>query len=211
MIPFSIPRAETPLGQYEWAMKRALVIYGHPRPDSFNQALARAWRDGARASGAEVRELVLADLEFDLVLRGQRGEVPLEPDLLEAQELIRWAEHIVLAFPVWWGNVPALVKGFFDRTFEPGFAFKFHGLPFPERLLKGRSATLLTTMDMPWLVYRFLYQRAAHASLRWATFALAGIFPVRSLDFDRVRKRSESERRKMLHKASEAGNAWVRS
>ena len=75
---------------------------------------------GAGESGAEVRKLVLAEMEFDLNLSaGYKGKQPLEPDLQEAQELIAWADHLVFVYPNWWGGMPALLKGFIDRVFLP--------------------------------------------------------------------------------------------
>ncbi|MEF1337492.1 NAD(P)H-dependent oxidoreductase, partial [Vibrio rotiferianus] len=69
-----------------------------------------------------------------------------EPDLLRFQELVLWAEHIVIITPVWWGTVPAKFKGIVDRVFLPNFAFKYtEGNMFPEKLLSGRSSELFIT------------------------------------------------------------------
>jgi hypothetical protein len=83
-----------------------------------------------------VRELRLGQLDFDPSLHeGYRQVQPLEADLLAAQEAILWAEHLVFAYPIWWGGAPALLKGFVDRAFLPGFAFKYRpGKAFPEQL-----------------------------------------------------------------------------
>ena len=106
--------------------KRILLILGTPKRDSLCHALAEAYSNGARGQGHVVRQLPLGELQFDPILREGFGQQQtLEPDLLEAQRQIHWAEHLVFVYPVWWGGVPALLKGFFDRTFLPGFAFKY--------------------------------------------------------------------------------------
>lgn len=126
---------------------KVLVILGHPRTDSLCGALAEAYRDGARSSGAEVRSLELANLEFDPhVHTPSPNQQPLEDDLDAARELVAWADHLVFVFPTWWGTMPALLKGFLDRVMTPEFAFRScEGGTGYEGLLQGRSAQLITT------------------------------------------------------------------
>lgn len=90
-----------------------LLILGHPRKDSLCAALFAAWRDGARAAGASVETLLLADLAFDPNVRVESpGRQPLEPDPEIARKLIEWADHLVFVHPTWWGCEPASLKGF---------------------------------------------------------------------------------------------------
>ncbi len=124
------------------AHKRILVILGHPSADSLCAGLAQAYMEGALSAGAEVRLLSVGQLGFDPLLHaGYRGAQPLEPDLQAAQAQIAWAGHLVWVYPTWWGAMPALLKGFIDRVFLPGFAFKHHqGSSRWDKLLAGRSA-----------------------------------------------------------------------
>lgn len=172
-------------------MAKILMIEGHPDPESFGAALAQAFAEGARAGGAEVTHLALGALDFDPVLRvGHRAEQTLEPDLLAARVAIEAADHLVFEFPVWWGTLPALLKGFVDRVFLPGWAFRNTGRALPEGLLAGRSAGVLATMDSPWWWYRLKHGRAAHRGLIDATLNYVGIgkvwqrtvYQVRTLD-----------------------------
>ncbi len=96
---------------------KVLVILGHPRSDSFCGALAQTYAEGARAAGVTVERLDLVDLAFDPSVRCPAPEDQnLEPDLLRAQSLLRWADHLVFVYPAWWGTFPALLKGFLDRA-----------------------------------------------------------------------------------------------
>jgi putative NADPH-quinone reductase len=165
--------------------KRVLVILGHPSNDSFCGALADTYVRAATQAGHEVRLLRLDALGFDPVLHeGYQQVQPLEPDLLKAQADITWAEHLVFVYPIWWGGIPALMKGFFDRTFLSGFAFKYReGKAFPDKLLKGRTAHLLVTMDTPPWYYKWIYHMPGLHQVRKTTLAFCGIKPLKTLTF----------------------------
>lgn len=157
--------------------KKILVILGHPDAESFCSALARAYVEGAKASGREVRELKLGDLNFDPILwKGYNRIQELEPDLVKAQELIQWADHLVFIYPNWWGAMPALMKGFFDRVFLPGFAFKYRdNSSFWDKLLSGRTAHLIVTMDTPPWYYRWIYHRPGHNEMKRTILGFCGV------------------------------------
>lgn len=188
-------------------MNRILVIHGHPHEEGTTARLARAYAEGAAAQGAQVQTLWLGRLAFDPVLhRGFLAPQDLEPDLLMAQELILWAEHLVLVFPVWWGGWPALLKGFVDRVFLPGFAFKYReGGGLWDRLLKGRSARLLVTSDAPTFWDRFINRHAAVHQMRQATLKFCGVGPVAVTRFGGVRRASEARQRAWEEKARALG------
>ncbi|RSZ60267.1 NAD(P)H-dependent oxidoreductase [Massilia atriviolacea] len=163
--------------------KRVLVIAAHASDGTFGSALAQDYAQAARQAGHEVQLIALDRLAFDPILHhGYKVVQELEPDLKKAQELITWAQHLVFAFPVWWGGVPALLKGFLDRIMLPGFAFKYQkGKAFPAKLLSGRSAHLLVTMDTPPWYYRLVYRAPAIHQMKKTTLAFCGITPVDTL------------------------------
>ncbi|MGB6188972.1 MAG: NAD(P)H-dependent oxidoreductase, partial [Aeromonas molluscorum] len=125
-----------------------LVINGNPKPDSLCHALAREYVRSAEASGARVTLLHIGELAFEPDLRhGYDRLPPLEPDLQRLQQSLTAAQHLVIISPVWWGSMPARLKGVLDRTLLPGFAFRYQkGKVHPERLLAGKTARLLLTM-----------------------------------------------------------------
>jgi putative NADPH-quinone reductase len=177
-------------------MPRILVIDAHPRAASYCDALATAYTEEARAAGAEVDRLTLRELAFDPILRtGYAAPQPLEPDLQRAQALISGASHLVLVTPIWWGAAPALLKGFLDRTLLPGFAFRYHpkGAGW-DKLLGGRSARVIQTMDWPPLAFRLVLGRPAHKALGGATLAFCGFKPVRFTDVGRVKGSTPEQR-----------------
>lgn len=176
-------------------MVRILIIHGHPHEDGITARLARAYAAGAEAAGAEAQTLWLARLAFDPILhQGFLAPQALEPDLLRAQELLAWAGHLVLVFPVWWGGWPALLKGFVDRVFLPGFAFNYReGGTRWDRLLEGRSARLIVTSDAPTLWDRLVNRHAAVHQMRQGTLRFCGFRPVRVTHFGGVRRAPEEK------------------
>lgn len=138
---------------------RIFILLGHTDQQTLSGALADTYESHARAAGHEVRRQNIGDLHFDPILHeGYKTIQPLEPDLEDFRENVRWAEHVVIVYPTWWTGVPAYLKGLFDRAWLPHFAFNFadHGLTW-KRLLKGRTARIITSANMnPWLL-AFMY------------------------------------------------------
>jgi NAD(P)H dehydrogenase (quinone) len=150
-----------------------------------------------------VRVIRLDQLIFDpVLLEGYRVVQPLEPDLQSSQADILWAEHLVFVYPVWWGSIPALMKGFLDRTFLPGFAFKYvPGKKFPRQLLQGRSAHLLLTMDTPPWYFKWAYRAPAIHQMKKTTLEFCGVRPVRTLAVGPVLNSNAAKREDWLNKA----------
>ncbi|MDR1825446.1 MAG: NAD(P)H-dependent oxidoreductase [Bifidobacteriaceae bacterium] len=135
--------------------RKVLIVIGHPDGQSYCRAIGDAYAAGLPA-GCETELLALGDLEFDPVLRyGYRQHMKDDPVIERSQELVRWAEHIVFVFPVWWTAVPSLLKGWFERVFTPRFAYNMDNsslftLAFrTRRHLKGRTATVIATYHGP--------------------------------------------------------------
>lgn len=188
--------------------KRVLIILGHSVTDSLCGALADSYASGAELAGNEVRRINLGELEFDPLLRhGYSEPQEFEADLIAAQQAIEWADHLVLVYPNWWGSMPALLKGFLDRVLLPGFAFKYReDSPWSERLLTGRSADLLVTMDAPPLYYRFVTGRPGHKQMKKAILGFCGVKPIHVYSFGPVRSSGAAKRAKWISKASEIGS-----
>ncbi|MDQ3059813.1 MAG: NAD(P)H-dependent oxidoreductase [Pseudomonadota bacterium] len=184
-----------------------LIILGHPRTSSLCGALASAFADGARQAGVKVRRLDLAALEFDPNVRSTSPrQQALEEDLLNAHDLILWAEHLVFVYPTWWGTMPALLKGFLDRVLTEGFSFETcEGGTGYQGLLGGRSAQLITTMDTPPLVYRFIYRQPGRNAMARATLGFCGVQPVRSLVLGPVKQASATRRQQWLARVQRQG------
>lgn len=191
----------------EMSMKKILVILGHPDNASFCNSLADAYVSGAKESGLEVREIKLGELKFDPVLwNGYHKIQELEPDLVEAQKLIQWSNHLVFIYPNWWGAMPALMKGFFDRAFLPDFAFKYReNSSLWDKLLLGRTAHLMVTMDTPAWYYRWVFRRPGHNQMKRTILGFCGIKVVKISEFAPIHSSTQPQREKWIALARELG------
>lgn len=186
---------------------RVTILQGHPDPASFNASLAKSYHKGLQEAGHECRYLDVSTMNFDPILaRGYHQIQPLEKDLVLAQEAISWCQHFVLNYPIWWGQMPAGLKGFFDRCFLPGWAFKYHkDDPFWDRLLAGRSARLIVTSDAPILYNFFAYSNGPIVIPKKMILGFCGFKPVRVTKIGSVKNLKAEKRQALLNKIEQLG------
>lgn len=131
-----------------------------------------------------------------------RDPVGLEPDLRDAQAAIKWADHLVFVYPIWWGTIPALLKGFIERVFQPGFAMNFReNSPLWDKLLTGRSARLIVSLNTPPWIYRWYFGRPGHNTMKKTILGFCGVKPVRITEIGPIRGSTEARRGKWLEQA----------
>lgn len=164
---------------------RILIIQGHPDTEAehFGHGLASAYAEGARESGLEVELLTVAALEFPWLKSQADFEGGEPPESIRAvQKAIERADHLVLFYPLWLGDMPAILKAFLEQTFRPSFVTTSEaGMGgFGQRRLKGRSARVVVTMGMPALAYRWFYRAHSLKSLVRNVLRFCGLRPVRT-------------------------------
>lgn len=189
-------------------MTRILVLDGHPAKGSFCGALAQAYADQALQGGHEVRIRHLSDMTFDpdFGVSSFRDAKPLEKDLEDVWQDFTWCEHLVVSHPLWWGGLPAKLKGLFDRILLPGKAFQYvKGKPLPEKLLKGRTAQVLVTSDTPGWYYRWIYGAGARKQTEKQILGFCGLKPRGYHMFSPIRGSQDAGRAKMLSRAAGLG------
>lgn len=163
--------------------KRIVLIQGHPDAGHRHlcEALEQAYAAGALGQGHEVRRIPLSELHFPLLRSQDEWEHGELPECLQAaQGDIRWAQHIVFFFPLWLGDMPALLKGFLEQIARPGFAFgQVDGATsmFKKGLL-GRSARIVVTMGMPAPLYKFYFRAHSIKSMKRNILQFVGMSPV---------------------------------
>jgi putative NADPH-quinone reductase len=192
-------------------MTRIFLIQGHPDAGArhFGHALAEAYAEGARDGGHELRTVEVAQLDFPL-LRSQAEwkDGPLPPALAPVQQDILWAQHLLFFFPLWMGDMPALLKGFIEQVARPSFAFDpLHGGPHGQKALRGRSARVVVTMGMPALVYRYVFRAHSVKSLERNVLGFIGIAPIHETLIGNVEAPDELVRAGWLAKLRKLGAA----
>lgn len=186
--------------------RRVVLLTAHPDRASFNHALASAWSDGMAAQGVAVTQIHVHDLQFEPCLRvAYRADQPLEPDLIAVRDVLASAAHVAVASPVWWGSVPAGLKGLFDRVLLPGWAFAYDEAHWPVQGLRGRSGRVMLTMDAPVWYDSLMYLGSARRQLATATLGFCGIKPVRTRSFGSLATSTAAQREGMLRTAHQDG------
>ena len=188
-------------------MSKIVIINCHPNPESFNAGLAHAYATGALAQGAEIVHIVIGELSFDPNLAyGYQKRTPLEPDLEEAWQKILWADHLVWIHPVWWGGLPAIAKGFIDRLFLPGRAFRYReNSVWWDKLLTGKTAHIIATMDQPGWYYRLVYGKPSINQLKKSTLQFCGVSRVKVTTVGIIKTADKEQRDKWLVQAERLG------
>lgn len=174
--------------------KKILVLDGHPAESSLSRQFAETYAKEARSTGAEVRAHALSAMTFDLDFgQGSYDDFkPLEPVLDHFLSDLEWADHLVIAMPMWWGGLPAKLKALFDRAFIPGRTFNTRvtrmGMPTP--MLTGKTARVIMTSDTPLWFERLIYKRAIMHQITKQILGFVGIKPTRYTYFSGASKAS---------------------
>lgn len=187
--------------------KNILIINGHPNKESLNYALTNAYQQGAIQSGAQVEVIHIGELNFNPNLQyGYTKRIVLEPDLLASLEKIKKADHLVWIHPVWWGGLPAMMKGFIDRLFLPGIAYKYReNSVWWDKLLTGKTARIITTLDQPAWYYWIFYGNPSVNQLKKSTLEFCGIKPVAVTYIGIVKTAAEKQRANWIAKVYQLG------
>lgn len=164
--------------------KRVVILQGHPDSGTthFGHAIASAYAKGATAAGHVVDIVQIAQLEFPFLRNQQEWQSGALPESLqEAQNAIAGADHLVIVYPLWLGDMPAILKAFLEQVFRPGFAFPKEGIrPGGGKPLQGKSARVIVTMGMPGFFYRWFYRSHSLKNLERNILRFVGFKPVRS-------------------------------
>jgi len=192
-------------------MKKILVINGHPDKESYNYALSNSYIKGALTTKATVKTINIRELNFNLNLEfGYRKRTELEPDLKEAQEKLKWANHIVWVYPIWWGSVPAIMKGFLDRVLLPGFAFqKRQNSLWWDKLFISKTSRIICTLDQPSWYYKWFYGNPSHNAMKKLTLKFIGVKSVKITTIGPIRLSKDKFRTKWLKKVEKLGEKNV--
>lgn len=187
--------------------ERVFIWVAHPGAGSFNEALADAYEQGARASGAIVRRMELSEMAFSTEFRGYKDAPALEPDLERWQDNLAWADRVFIVHPLWWGAMPALAKTVLDRALTSGFAYKYRkgpGIKW-DKLLEGKLGDAIITADTPTWMDSWLYRKPSRRVLKTQVYDFCGIKPRKIAHFGSVKLSDAEQRERWLSAAFDMG------
>ena len=186
---------------------KTLIVYYHPREGSFCSAIRDAVTTGLHNGGHEHKIIDLSKEGFDPVMRekdlkafvqaGREGEDGLDgvdPFVLRYMKKLRWAQHIVMIFPIWWMTMPAMVKGFIDKVIFPGVVYKMESGNLVSMLSGLKQVTIITTMNTPADVYKNMFNNSIEGSLIKGTFNKIGIHDIRWISLNMVKQVGDEKR-----------------
>jgi len=181
---------------------KTYIIFAHPNHNGLCYAAFEKARQGFTDAGHEVRVTDLYEERFDplLFFDGEhlRRDLQFDEDTRIYRENILWAEHLVVIFPIWWGGMPAILKGFIDKVFAKGFAYDYtKTLPIGQ--LKGKTAWIINTHDTPSL-YAKLFGVDYGKVLKRKVLAFCGIKTVCHTSMPSTRNSTIDQRRRWLDK-----------
>lgn len=181
-----------------------LIIIAHPKKDSFTQKLKSELVDRFYERGNEVKVRDLNDLKFNPVLSSQELKFNKEgqfmADVVVEQNYIQWANEINILYPLWWNAFPAILKGYIDRVFTNGFAFRVNGMG-PEGMLTGKRVRLITSagMDEKSLRLSNVYEGLKTTQDK-GVFEFCGMEVIDHMYVIRVTSLNEEEKQKTMEK-----------
>ena len=185
------------------------VILAHPTAGSFNHAIALKAVKALKRNGHDVFFHDLYQERFDPVLTGGEipREAPLPPGIKRHCREIAEADGIVIIHPNWWGQPPAILKGWVDRVIRPGIAYEFleedKGEGIPQGLLKARVALVFNTSNTPEERERNIFGDPLESLWRNCVFGLCGVENVYRKMFSIVVTSSADERMQWLEEVED--------
>jgi len=189
-----------------------LLVYAHPNPRSFNQAILDMVDATLRDRGHVTRIHDLyrmqcrAVLDGEDLLRNWRGDLPA--DTRREQDAVLWARGLVFVYPIWWFGPPAILKGWIDRVLTRKFAFEF-GSDGMKGLLTHERALILNTLGGDEALYQ--QQRWHELLVRPMTEGILGACGVRTVvqrAFYEVTSVTQTARRTMLDEVRELAGGF---
>ncbi|MGV5536491.1 NAD(P)H-dependent oxidoreductase [Bacillus sp. XB1] len=178
-----------------------LIVYAHPNPSSFNAAIFNHVQKGLPETNHSVTLLDLYKEQFDPVLvfneEKKRRDLVNEEETARYRTLVEEVDTLLFIYPIWWWGMPAILKGFIDRIFVAGFAYKYEGA-LSKGLLQGKKAWVINKLDSPLWYVALLYRSADWIMMKRGVLRFCGIRDIKRSVFQSVKTSKVSKREKWL-------------
>ena len=183
-------------------MPRLCILDCHPdpSPERFVHALCNAYQKGAEAAGHEVSRINIAEIDVPLMTTAHEFAAPPPEPILTLREAIREADHLVIAFPLWLGGLPAKARAFLEQSARAGFFLKEgeNAKEWPRKMMKGKSARVVVTMGMPGIIFAAMMDQAGLKAIERGVLGLSGFKPVKHSVLGGAEGASDKTREKWL-------------
>jgi len=191
--------------------KHICVLNGHPDPseDRFVHALSRSYAKGAELAGFSVETIDIGGIALEPLGSAADFETPPDSRIQEEREKIARADHIMFAFPLWLGSMPAKTRAFIEQTARGGFYLDTSDKEksWPKKMMAGKSARVIVTMGMPAIAYKLLFDSGALKAVERGLLGISGFKPVRHTVYGGVDAVSADKRATWLDDVRRLGAA----
>ena len=189
---------------------KILIIYAYPHHESLNGKILDTVTQSINPKH-EIKILDLYQEEFNPVLyfdkKYKRRDLQHCKETQKYREAISWSNHIIFIFPIWWSSMPAILKGFIDRVLVQNFAYSYSAKKLsPNKLLKGRTASIIVTHDTPNLIAKFLQKDYGRLLKTQILKNMCGIKVKQFLTLPNVRKSTSKKRANFFRKINKTIN-----
>lgn len=183
------------------------IVYCHPYEKSYCSSVLKSVTSGLEKAGHDYDVIDLIKDNFNPVMTSAdllafRNRKAVDEQAIGYIGRIKQADHMVFVFPIWWGLMPAIMKGFVDKVIFPGEAYNYteSGNGMYSLIENIKSAAVITTMNSPWWYYALFYGNAIKRAFIKGTLAKIGIRKVKWVKLDNIKGRGEDKRKQKLQK-----------
>jgi putative NADPH-quinone reductase len=184
---------------------RTTIVFNHPNDGSYCNAILNAVTKGLQKANHEIDLMHLDNDGFNPImskadLKAFVERKPVDPQVMDYNERLKKADHLIFIFPIWWDLMPATTKGFVDRVLYPGVVYDHHPRGFGLRpLLKNlKGITIITTMNIPNIMYSLLIGNLIRKAMLKSVFKTMGYKNLHWINFTSVKSVSQKKRIKWL-------------
>lgn len=188
-----------------------LIIYANPKKEGHCATILDTVVSELNAKKVKFELVDLYNVSFDVKLKAEEEKkLTACEDVLFYQDLVKRADKLIFIYPIWWNNMPAILKGFMDRVFSAKFAFKYKkvfGFGVPIGLLKGKCALVFVTSGSPKFIFNFVQMRRG---VRVFTHDILSFCGVKSKSFHHGKATVLSDSVKLkLERLAKKGIKWI--
>lgn len=184
---------------------RTVIVFNHPNQGSYCNAILQSVTKGLQNANHEVDLMHLDNDGFNPVmskadLKAFVDHQPIDPQVIDYNERLKKADHLIFIFPIWWDIMPATTKGFIDRVLFPGVVYDHHprGFGLVPLLKNLKSVTIITTMNKPRILYSLLIGNLIRKTMLRSVFKTMGYKNRHWISFTSVKSVSQKKRVKWL-------------
>lgn len=184
---------------------KVVIIFNHPYEGSFGNAILNSVTKGLKDANHEIDMMHLDNDGFNPVmskadLKAFVDHKPVDSQVIDYNERLEKADHLIFIFPIWWDLMPAMTKGFVDRVLTPGVVYDHHprGFGLVPLLKNLKGVTVITTMNKPKIMYSLLVGNLIKKAMIKSVFKTMGYKNLKWISYNMVKSVSQEKRVKWL-------------